>query len=157
VFLPYKNAPAKTFLTDSASSREAEDQSRNPVAFSSSSSSPYHSQRKVGLAAPQSTKPSNASKSRQRPHLKSTVNVEAEVTSALRRPNPFKGGECSSFFAFDYIKCGFSPYSQEECDDEFETVLPGLDMLLRTGRQDPFRQYPVPSIGRYADELMDYG
>jgi hypothetical protein len=157
VFLPYKNAPAKAFLTDSASSREAEDQSRNPVAFSSSSSSPCHSQRKAGLATSQFTKPSNASKPCQRPHLKSTISVEAEGTSALRRPNPFKGGECNSFFAFDSIKCGHSPYSQEECDDEFEAVLPGLDMLLRTGRQDPFRQYPVPFIGRYADELMDYG
>lgn len=157
MFLPYKNAPAKTFLTNSASSREAEVQSRNPEAFSSSSPSPYHSQRKSGLATPQSTKPSNASKSRQGPCLKSTVNVEAEVTSALKQPNSFKSGGCSSFLAFDYIKSDFSPYNQEERDDEFETVLPGPDMMLRTGRQDPFRQYPVPSMGRYADELMDYG
>jgi hypothetical protein len=153
VFLPYKSAPASAFSTNSALSREPNDNSLKSEA--SSSSTTYHSQRMAGIITPQSTKPS---RSHPRPHIKWPVNAEAEVALALRRVSPFKGGEYNSFIASESIECDFSLPDQEECDDEFDIImLPSVDALLRSGRQDPFRQYPIPSVGKYVDLLIDYG
>lgn len=147
MFLPYKSAPANTCLTDSESSRERKENPRKPVSSSSSSSATCHSQ----------GKPIKTSRSHTRSYPESTANVETEVALALNRDSPFKGSECNPFLVINSIKCGFSFPDQDECDDEFEIMLPSLNILLRSGRQDPFRQYPVPYLGRYADELMDYG
>jgi hypothetical protein len=154
VFLPYKNAPTKTSSTNLASSRDAADNSRNPIILSPTPLATRQPQKTAGLVTPQ---PLKASRSRPRSNIEPTVNLADEVTSALRRPIPCKSGGFNPLLIPNSTKCGFSSQNQEECDDEYETTPPSLSMVLRSGRQDPFRQYPIPSLGTYVDELMDYG
>jgi hypothetical protein len=87
----------------------------------------------------------------------SFAEVETDVASSLSRLSPFEDGTYDSSLDFDCLRGSYFPQDGAQRIGDLQEGFVNPDMLSNGGRQGPFRQYPAPSVGRYADQLIDYG